>query len=278
MKNLFGKMLVGIAGCAMALSISAFAADPAVTNLTVTPALDAEGVKTGVVTVSGTITGDAEAKEATIIVAPEDITTLALIDDENIKYIDQETAAEGAFEFTFKLATGVKYNVWCGGTDVTVEGIGNGVADLTISEETGYKIVGTIVLPAGSYADVTAVATAGDVDTAGTVDTADETAGAYEIEVAPGTYSVVVGKPGYMYKTYSDVVVAEANKDLGTVTLIPGALTEGDNDVNLSDLTLFLSYYKKTEFDTKFDLNDDGSVNLTDLTLLLSGYKKSYED
>lgn len=279
MKNLFGKVLVGAAAFAMAIGVSAFAADPAITDLSVA----VKDKTAGTVTVSGTVTGDAASKEATIIVLPESIKTLAEdFSNADIKYIDQETAQTGgAFSFDFTLTPGVKYNVWCGGTEVAATALGSGEIDLT-NAASGYKIIGTVMLPAGKLDSVTVKAVSGETEVDGVI-TAKESetdiVADYEIAVAEGTYTVVVGKPGYLYKKY-DVTVAGANASLTAATLIPGQLTGEAEEVDLSDLTLFLSHYNEAEgdenFDAMFDLDDSGEVNLSDLTLLLSGYGQSY--
>ena len=263
MKKLFGKILVGAIGCVMALGINAFAANE-IKDITITP--DKE---TGKVTISGTITGDAASPESTILVAPENV-SLIDVTDANIKYIDQETVAAGAFKYEFTLAKGVKYNVWFGGTDITAPE--SGIIDLTAEAETPggkFKIVGTVTVAVGaSYSDVTVKAD--DVD--GTV--AD--GGAYTIEVAPGTYAVVLGKPGYLYKTYADVKVADKDVDLGALALLAGELN-GDDVINIDDVTTLLANYQKDEFASDCDLNDDGVVNIDDVTTLLASYQKSYE-
>ncbi len=285
MKNLFSKVLVGVAGFAMAIGMSAFAATtPAITDLKV----EVKDKAKGTVTVSGTVAGDADSKEATIIVLPESVKTLAEnFSNDDIKYIDQETAQTGgAFSFDFTLVSGVKYNVWCGGTEVAAEALGQDVIDLT-SEASGYKIVGTIVLPAGKVEGATAQAGVIGADNTftssvdGTVTVKTENTADYSIAVGTGTYAVSVGKPGWLYKVYENVDATAKDVNLGEINLIPGQFTE-DSHVNLSDLTLFLSHYgeKKAElgdeFDDKFDLNGSGDITVTDLTLLLSGYGRSY--
>lgn len=263
MKNLFGKVLVGVASCAMALSISAFAAEVKIDSVDV--ARDADKKATGVVTVSGTIAGDADSKEATILVVEKGV-SLATVEDAQIRYIDQETATDGKFSYNFKLAPGKEYDVWCGGTDITAPV--TSLADLTDETAGGFKIIGTISV-AGKLDDVTA--TAGE--TAGTVDTAT---GAYAIEVADGKYDVVIGKPGYLYKTYADVEVAGADKDLGAIELFAGDINT-DGKINISDIGALLKDYQKDEFSVASDLNDDGKVNISDIGVLLRKYQKDYD-
>lgn len=263
MKNLFGKILVGVAGCAMAIGMNAFAAEIAIDTPTV-------NTETGAVTISGTITGDAESLEATIIVVEKDVSLLT-VEDAQIKYIDQETAQSGTFSYDFKLTTGKIYDVYCGGTDVTAPA--KDEINLTSESSGTLKIVGTVSIISGAdMSKVTAVA--GDV--AGTVDT---DTGAYTIEVEPGTYAVVIGRSGYLYRTFSDVEVSDVDVDLGATTLLAGDVVVDDKDVvNLTDLTDLLANYLVTDADELYDLNDDGSINLTDLTALLSSYLQSYDE
>src|SRR4051812_33854257 len=49
----------------------------------------------------------------------------------------------------------------------------------------------------------------------------------------------------------------------------------GDGIVNLSDLSILMSNFGKTEANIKGDINADGTVNLADLSMLLSNYGKS---
>lgn len=261
MKKLFGKVLVGAAGFMMALGINAYAAN--VLDITaITPDKTA-----GTVTVSGTITGDAAAPEATILVVPEGV-SLATVEDAQIKYIDQETAQDGKFSFVFKLEPNVKYTVYCGGTDITTPG--NDTIDLTETAGTKYKIIGTVKLIGG--ANVTKVtATAGETSV-----NADET-GTYTLEVAPGTYDVVVGRPGYLYRTFKGVEVATTDRELGETTLVGGDIVVDEQiGVNLDDLMALYTAYNKTSADADFnaaaDLDDSGDVSLDDLMILLTNY------
>lgn len=265
MKNLFGKILVGVAGCAMALSISAFAADVTIDSVDVARGADEKA--TGVVTVSGTITGDADSKEATILVVEKGV-SIASVEDSQIRYIDQETAKEGKFTYNFKLDPGKEYDVWCGGTDITAPT--SGAADLTDATAGSYKIIGTIKLSVATASLSNATATAGE--TTGTV---DATTGAYAIVVANGKYNVVIGKPGYLYKTYANVEVADADKNLGEIELFAGDL-DNSGLIDVSDIGKLLNDYEKTEFAATSDLNEDGKVDISDIGVLLNKYEKSY--
>ena len=270
MKKLFGKILVGAIGCVMALGINAFAANE-IKDITITP-----DKGTGKVTISGTITGDAASPESTILVAPEGV-SLIDVTDANIKYIDQETVEAGTFKYEFTLTKGVKYNVWFGGTDIAATK--DDIIDLTAAEDDPkppvggkYKIVGTVSLLNG--ADVSKVTvTAGDE----TVNV-DKATSQYTLEVESGTYDVVVGRAGYLYKTYDGVVV-EDNVDLGAITLLAGDIVDygkADSIIDLGDLQPLLMVYNSSEgsedYNADADLNDDKVIDLIDLQALLSNY------
>ena len=265
MKKLFGKILVGTIGCVMALGLNAFAA-----NQIGEVKIDANK-ETGKVIIEGTITGDAASPESTILVAPEGVSLLK-VDDTNIKYIDQETVASGTFKYEFVLKTGAKYAVWFGGTEV--EKPEEKEIDLT-SGATAYKIVGTVSLLDGAdTTKVTATATGKDPVNA-------DAAGKYEIEVAPGTYDVVVGRVGYLFKTFSGVVVTDADKDLGGIALLAGDIVGGEDIavIDMRDYQPLMDAYNATKGDSKYnadaDLNDDGVIDIRDYQALMDNYNKT---
>ncbi len=273
---MFGKVLVGGAGFAMAFGLNAFAAgtielDAPVANKT-----------TGDVTISGTIAGDAESKEATIIVVEQGV-SLATVTDEQIRYIDQETAQSGKFSYDFKLVTGKVYDVYCGGTDVTSPA--NTIADLTSADK--LKIVGVVSILKGADATkvTAAVGTEKPVVAKAVVkgDAAYEegkTKAAYEVEVAgAGNYTVVVGRPGYLYRTV-EVTVGDKTETVPEFALIAGDVVKGDEEtaaeINLLDLQKLLNAYNSGSADEGYsaeaDLNDDKEINLLDLQALLNDY------
>jgi len=108
--------------------------------------------------------------------------------------------------------------------------------------------------------------------------------------VAPGTYDLVVTKPGHLTYTVTGVVVENDPLDLtaltgkaySTITLLCGDIN-GDGWINSTDLGVVLqgqNYGKQTTVagvNGKADLNGDGWVNSTDLSIVLQGqhYGKS---
>ena len=62
---------------------------------------------------------------------------------------------------------------------------------------------------------------------------------------------------------------AAATLTASTVTAKPGDLN-GDNSVNITDLSILLSNWNTTN--SAADVNKDGTVNIFDLSILLSNY------
>ena len=100
--------------------------------------------------------------------------------------------------------------------------------------------------------------------------------------VAPGTYDLVVTKPGHLTYTVTGVVVGDAAIDLttmtgkpySTITLIPGDLNN-DGSVNTQDYQILTSpsnYGKSASLAAVkvADINGDGSINTQDYQILTS--------
>ena len=100
--------------------------------------------------------------------------------------------------------------------------------------------------------------------------------------VAPGTYDLVVTKPGHLSYTVKGVVVGSTDLDLTTmtgkpyqaITLIPGDLNN-DGSVNTQDYQILTSpsnYGKSASLAAVkvADINGDGSINTQDYQILTS--------
>jgi len=96
----------------------------------------------------------------------------------------------------------------------------------------------------------------------------------------PGTYTLVVTKPGHTSFTVSTITVGDADIDLTqdmrpevrAITMLCGDIN-GDNMINDADLTVLWrtdNYKKSTAIANNplSDLNGDGMVNDADLTIL----------
>lgn len=239
--------------------------------MTVASAATIKSVEAGVAadtgrTISVTVEyGSPEAAQQSTVLVVKSGVALATLSDSDIKYIDQEVVTDTAVTYTFKLLeadrTGA-YDVYVGGTGVDAP------SNTSFSFDTK-KIIGTITV-LGDATKATAVATdASGNETNGTV----KADGTYAIEVGQGTYKVVLGKAGYLYKTYEGVAADKAEVDLGEVTLLGGDI-DNSGSIDFTDLQAVISSYRQNVAD--YDLNDDGVVDFTELQNLLSNYRKSY--
>lgn len=222
--------------------------------------------------------GSPEAAQQSTVLVVKDGTALADLQDTDIKYINQEAVSDTAVTYTFKLLEADRkgvYDVYVGGTGV------NAPSDTSFSFDTK-KIIGTIKLVDGAteaaYAGATAVATdASNNDVNGKV----ASNGAYVIEVGQGTYKVVLGKAGYLYKTYEKVVADQAEVNLGTITLIPGDY-DGDKGVTVSDIIAAKNFFDKDASaveDYALDIDGDGVVTVTEIQAALVNFDtKGYVD
>lgn len=263
----------------MALTLTVFFAMMAVAS-----AATIESVEAGVAadagrTISVTVEyGSPEAAQQSTVLVVKSGTALATLQDADIKYIDQEAVNDTTVTYTFKLLEADRqgtYDVYVGGTGVDAP------EDTSFSFDTK-KIIGTIKLVDGAastaYTGATAVATdASNVSVNGTV----KSDGTYAIEVGQGTYKVVLGKAGYLYKTYEGVVANAAEVNLGTITLIPGDY-DGDDAVTVSDIMAAKNYFDKdasTVTDYALDIDGDGTVTVTEIQAALVNFDtKGYVD
>ena len=103
--------------------------------------------------------------------------------------------------------------------------------------------------------------------------------------VAPGTYDLVVTKPGHLTYTITGVVVGTGNVDLtvdtskaySTITLLAGDVN-GDRKINATDLGILKSNFMKVGSNISnqlADINGDSKVNATDLGILKSNFMKT---
>lgn len=100
--------------------------------------------------------------------------------------------------------------------------------------------------------------------------------GTYEIYVIPGTYDIVVDKPGYLDHIYESRTVLENQTiDLGHKEILAGD-TNKDGTIEITDLTTLLDAFGMSSSDPDYkettNFNDDDYVEITDLTSLLGNY------
>lgn len=120
-------------------------------------------------------------------------------------------------------------------------------------------------------------------DTVATVTT--DVDGNFEVALEAGTYTVEIVMPGYIKRTFNNVVVGNEDVVLSDapITLIAGD-TNGDGLVNANDYTILLANYGTTKithpdsFRDSVDFNGDGLINANDYTILLSNYGRTSLD
>ncbi len=241
--------------------------------MTVASAATIESVEAGVAADEGrTITvtveyGSPEAAQQSTVLVVKSGVSITTLQDSDIKYIDQEAVTDTTVTYTFKLLeadrTGT-YDVYVGGTGVDAPN-----DDASFSFDTK-KIIGTITV-FGDATKATAVATdASNNSVNGTV----KADGTYEIEVGQGTYDVVLGKAGYLYKTYEDVVANQTEVNIGAVTLIPGDFN-ADSVIDVEDIQAVLTGFGGAP--EGLDLNDDGVIDVEEIQQTLSNFGGKYE-
>ena len=95
--------------------------------------------------------------------------------------------------------------------------------------------------------------------------------------VEPGTYTLIVTKPGHLCYTKLALEVGTDSINLDEITLIPGDIN-GDGQINVNDLFIFIDNYRKSDteiINPLADINGDGQVNVNDLFLFIDGYRMS---
>ncbi|MDN5360989.1 MAG: thermitase [Moorella sp. (in: firmicutes)] len=94
----------------------------------------------------------------------------------------------------------------------------------------------------------------------------------------PGTGQVMFTAPGFLRARRQVTITTASKTALGDIQLLPGDIN-GDNQVDLQDLTLLATTYRTTSADGGYqpaaDFDGDGRIDLVDLTLLAGSYRRS---
>ena len=236
---------------------------------------DAEGLYTIEYTLEGTVEDGTQFGMVVIEATGDEAFAL---DEATIRYIDQVGAADNAITFDTFAPMDLKnegtYKVYIGGGALE-EATLIGTLSTEVSEETGkIKITGTVKDDVAGTNKVAVVKIfKGADEITATVDGATFSA---EVD-ANATYSVTFTKDGYLKKTITDVAVADAAVDMGTVDVSALAgNVNGDDKIKSDDLGALLSDYSKevvSEFTySGSDVNGDGKVKSDDLGFLLGRF------
>lgn len=259
------KMISFILAAAMSamVAVPAFAAAPEADTVR-----DGENVNTW--TTSGQSDNFKDKMMTMIAYAPNGEGEITV---DSIQYIDQTTAdASGAYSFDSyipkDLPTAGEYTVI----------VGSEVLDNAIDAGTIEKIEVTDVAVTGTITTQSKAAKATiDFCAAGTttpVVSAETTDGAFTANVTPGTYDVIISRPGYLKYIITNVVVTEGFS-LKPVTIQAGNVDTDDN-VTVSDVGAVVSAYSLSSSDegyqVEFDFNVDGNITVSDVGAVVANY------
>ena len=100
--------------------------------------------------------------------------------------------------------------------------------------------------------------------------------GTFAIELPYGTYTIKIEKPGYLSYTINSVNITTGETiNIGAKKLIAGD-TNGDGEVDLSDLSEINHAYGATvgqaKYEERLDLNEDGIIGQRDIDILNANY------
>jgi len=103
--------------------------------------------------------------------------------------------------------------------------------------------------------------------------TATDSTGNFVLDLKTGTYTVTASAPGYLTNSTTISVTSGQPITLSATTL-KGGNVNGDNAINISDVTLVAANFGLTvpPADSRADINADGIVNVLDLAILGGNY------
>ncbi|AZZ99255.1 dockerin type I domain-containing protein [Pseudoalteromonas sp. R3] len=103
--------------------------------------------------------------------------------------------------------------------------------------------------------------------------------GSFSVRVGLGDVTMALSAPGYLTaEKQVNLATGQADIDFGQINLVGGD-SNGDNHIDIADLTLLLGAYRSVEGEQNgyvmaADFNRDGAINLRDLTLLGANFGK----
>lgn len=195
---------------------------------------------------------------------------------DSIQYIDQTTADEnGAYSFSNyipkDLPTKGSYTVKVG-SEALDEAISAGAIEKI--EITDVAVAGTITTQSEN-ANATISFYSGNSEAP--VKTAETTKGAFNLSIAPGTYDVVISRPGYLKHTIKNVVVGDA-LTLADVKLLPGDV-DSNGVVNITDIGAIVDAFgaEKTgdgtgKYNVAYDFDVSNVININDLGVTVNNF------
>lgn len=223
-------------------------------------------------TTAGTDAEYANKMMTIVVYSGEEITI------DSIQYINQTVADEnGAYSFASyipkNLPTSGNYKVKVGGEDLATPIDAGIIEQMQISSA---AVSGTVATASDAAYATISFYTAG---TSTLVDSTTTDAGAISMELAVGTYDIVISRPGYLKYTLKNVEITEAFA-IGNVTLLAGDIDDNDI-VNTDDLTPIISAFGAQkadpdgDYEAVYDIDANNTINTDDLTPVISNFTET---
>jgi|GEM_PF-1302580 len=279
-KKIFSALVC--VGILLMMCMNAFAAEVV--------GVDVKTTTDGEVTVTGTISGNAQVESTILVTTGADIEN---VQDSDIAYIDQvTTAADGTFSYQFKVEAASEdqeFKLYLGGTNVAQVFSKPFNLNETV-EPTGYKITGTVKLMAATEAAANGlqvvakkVVEEGEpVEYFGEYSIVDNKV-VFEVVVdEAGTYKLVFERQGYLKRVVGEIVIEDEDYEVeDEIRLLAGDIkgdgtTTRDGSINSHDLVGIINVYDSMTGDEKYvedyDIDADTKIGSAELVQIISNY------
>lgn len=279
-KKIFSALVC--VGILLMMCMNAFAAEVV--------GVDVKTTTDGEVTVTGTISGNAQVESTILVTTGADLEN---VQDSDIAYIDQvTTAADGTFSYQFKVEAASEdqeFKLYLGGTNVAQVFSKPFNLNETV-EPTGYKITGTVKLMAATEAAANGlqvvakkVVEEGEpVEYFGEYSIVDNKV-VFEVVVdEAGTYKLVFERQGYLKRVVGEIVIEDEDYEVeDEIRLLAGDIkgdgtTTRDGSINSHDLVGIINVYDSMTGDEKYvedyDIDADTKIGSAELVQIISNY------
>lgn len=251
--------------------------------------VDVKTTTDGEVTVTGTISGNAQVESTILVTTGADIEN---VQDSDIAYIDQvTTAADGTFSYQFKVEAASEdqdFKLYLGGTNVAQVFRKPFNLNETV-EPTGYKITGTVKLMAATEAAANGLQVVAKkvVEEGEPVEYFEysivDNKVVFEVVVdEAGTYKLVFERQGYLKRVVGEIVIEDEDYEVeDEIRLIAGDIkgdgtTTRDGSINSHDLVGIINVYDSMTGDEKYvedyDIDADTKIGSAELVQIISNY------
>ena len=182
----------------------------------------------------------------------------------SIQYIGQSATPSFSFDLKDELGSDKVY-VLAGGSTLTPTVVGYMQASTAPST---FTVSGTVTGNNGT--SFPSVVVSDGTNSYNAIVTAE---GTFTVDVpvlATGVYALTASKTGYLKYTKSNIAEAIANIN----AIIKAGDVNGDDSINLNDLSALLGSYNTSVDTIEKDFDESGTINLNDLSALLVNYNQ----